>query len=181
MPAVAADELHVLLVLLLRRQKEDDLAMISSRLGYIAQLNGSNFNSATPLPVTSTGPTYTAGSSGIISQTGQVDYFSFDASTGSLTLSVAVLTCTNVPVLAAVFVAAGNPVGLPINPVSVSSGSVTGLGFSGVTRSLPAAGRYYVMVAGTGYGDPLNFWSSYASLGQYDITANYPAPAPRCV
>jgi hypothetical protein len=160
---------------------EDDLAVISSSLGYIAQLNGNSFASATPLPVSATEPIFTANSSGIISQTGQVDYFSFDASAGTLTLSVTVLFCTNLPVLGAVFDAAGNPVGPPINPVSVSGSTATGLGFSGVTRSLPAAGRYYVMVAGTGFGDPLNYWSAYGSLGQYDITASYPAPAPRCV
>jgi hypothetical protein len=94
---------------------------------------------------------------------------------------VVVLAWTNLPVLAIVFDAAGNPVGSPINPVSASGNSATGLGFSNVTRSLPAAGRYYVMVAGTGFGDPGNFWSSYGSLGQYHITASYPAPPPRCV
>jgi hypothetical protein len=147
-------------------------------LGYIAQLNGNNFSSATPLPVLSTGTAFTANSSGIISQTGQVDYI--DASAGTLVLSVSVLDCTNVPLVAAVFDAAGNAVGSPINPVSVSGSSVTGLGFSNAVRSLPAAGRYYISVAGTGYGSPLNYWSTYASLGQYDITASYPAPDRRC-
>jgi hypothetical protein len=175
------DKLHLPFSPLLHQQLEDDLAVISSKLGFIPQLNGANFASATPLPVSATGATFTANSSGIISQTGQVDYFSFDASAGTLTLSVMVLAWTNLPVLAIVFDAAGNPVGSPINPVSAAGSSVTGLGFSNVTRSLPAAGRYYVMVAGTGFGDPANFWSSYGSLGQYHITASYPAPPPRCV
>jgi hypothetical protein len=70
--------------------------------------------------------------------------------------------------------------GRPINTISTTSNTVSGLGFGVVTRNVPAPGRYVITVTGVGYINPADYWSSYASLEQYDITVSY-GPGPRCV
>jgi hypothetical protein len=160
-------------------QDQDDVAILASQLGYIPQYHGNNIATATPLTVTaSTASTFSAKGSCIISQTNQIDYFSFSApSAGILSVTVQGMQYTNLAAQAAILNAAGIQVGLPINTIKYA-GSLTGLGFSGQTRSIPGAGTYYVTVAGVGYLNALDYWGSYGSLGQYDISVSF-GPGPR--
>jgi hypothetical protein len=168
--AAAAPAPFTLLHLCNYLQFQDDIAIIASNLGYIQQQNGYNFGTATPLTVTSSnGASFSAQGSGIISQTNQVDYFSLNAVTaGDLSISVTVVTNGNVPVEVTVVQSGGTQIGSAINSIA-AAGVQSGRGFTNVVRRLPEPARYYLLVTGVGYLDPLDYWSSYGSLGQYSI------------
>jgi PKD repeat protein len=131
---------------------------------------GNSPSTATPLTggVTSgTVTTYTL--AGVISSASDVDVVSFSAG------SVGVVTATLVPAtrspnLDAVVALLGSGGG-----VLATANPATSLGAS-LTFTLPAPGTYYVSVRGTGYLDPLTTgYSSYGSLGNYQLTLATPA------
>ncbi|WP_440110438.1 PKD domain-containing protein [Acidovorax sp. BL-A-41-H1] len=108
----------------------------------------------------------TASASGVIERASDVDYFSFNASAGSASLTLnpaarsanldAVLTLHN----------GSGAVITSANPVDLLTASIT--------VTLPATGTYYASVKGTGKGDALvDGYTSYGSVGQYLLTATY--------
>lgn len=151
--------------------REDDLAVMQGN-GLTLRVDdyGNSPSTATPLTggVTSgTVTTYTL--AGVISSASDVDVVSFSAG------SVGVVTATLVPAtrspnLDAVVALLGSGGG-----VLATANPATSLGAS-LTFTLPAPGTYYVSVRGTGYLDPLTTgYSSYGSLGNYQLTLATPA------
>lgn len=60
-------------------QLEDDIAIITGKLGAIPALNGNSISTATVLVPTVTGTTASATATGIVAKTGVSDFFSFTA------------------------------------------------------------------------------------------------------
>lgn len=148
-------------------QLEDDIAKIASKLGYVPQLNGNSLATATAMDVSITGATATARAAGIISQTGQIDYYFFVAgSAGTVTLSLSVVTPfdsknrANLDAQVQLLDSTGN-VMQTINPAGV--GASNGLGIAATPVSIAGPGRYYLAVTGMGAG---TVYSNYASAGE---------------
>jgi hypothetical protein len=71
-------------------QQEDDVTIIASRLSFVPALNGNSIGSATALTPTVTGTTASASATGIVTQAGAADFFSFTAAAGTATVSAQV-------------------------------------------------------------------------------------------
>ncbi|WP_425617750.1 Calx-beta domain-containing protein [Anatilimnocola sp. NA78] len=141
----------------------DDLAIIVSGngFGYRADDHGNTNATATSL-ASNRG---SISSSGIIERTTDIDVFSFTTAAGQVNLNIAPFTPgPNVDVKADLYNSSGKLV------ASSNSSTVLSAEFS---LNLPA-GRYYVHVDGTGFGNPNastpSGYSGYASLGQYTIS-----------
>ncbi len=146
--------------------KEDDLAKISSStygVGYRADDYGNNTANAATLSYSSSGAV--TAKNGIITTTGDVDFFTFTTGGGNITLNVnTVSRHGNLDILVRLFNASGTQIG-SFNPAGLNAT---------VTASL-AAGKYFISVDGTGAGNPAtNGYSDYASLGSYTITGTIP-------
>jgi PKD repeat protein len=118
---------------------------------------------------TSSGGVTTVSATGVIERPTDVDMFAFSAAAGSvnITLTPAVRSA-NLDALVTLRNSAG-AVLATANPVDALNATLT--------ATLPAAGTYYVSVQGTGKGDPLTTgYSSYGSVGQYALSANYYTP-----
>lgn len=157
----------------LANNKEDDLAIISSKLTYITPGNGATLATATPLSPTVSNGVASASAAGVISRTGGSDFFSLNAArAGSLTVTVSVVlpwgtvNRSDLDVLVVVYNASGSVVG--------RMGNENGLSISS-SINLPAGGKYTVAVKGAGSGDPSTGYSNYASLGQFNLVVGYPA------
>ncbi len=144
---------------------QDDLAIISARLGY--QVDDATDLNATANPVTLTGNTISA--TGLIGQTGDADRFSFSTGAGSVTVS------------ANPFRTAGGTYGGNLDiqlelidgtNTVLATGNPTATTGATLTTTL-AAGTYYLRVTGVGVGTPLSAtpdgYTSYGSLGAYTI------------
>jgi hypothetical protein len=186
----------VLLLLLLLPQ--DDLAVIGTKLPRIPQQHGSSISTATPLAQSTdstlrTSPTstpasdgsITVGTSGILSISGQTDFFSFEADGGLASVAVAVappygvgaFTRANLRAAATVYDSSGNVLATMRLPHSL----VMGVPESKV--QLPSSETYYVSVSGIGEDMPATGgYSSYGSLGWYTptVTAQPPTTAIDC-
>jgi hypothetical protein len=154
--------------------QEDDLAVIASRVGSRPDDFGDSIAKAKPLA----GPSLSQ--FGIITTRRDTDWFAFSTGAGTVSLSIANATqawvrddsgiyantllvgrSPNLDIAASVFAADGT--------VIATSNPLNGLGAS-FNLSL-AAGTYYLMVDGVGFGDPLtNGYSDYGSLGGYLVT-----------
>jgi uncharacterized repeat protein (TIGR01451 family) len=139
---------------------QDDLAIISASnngFGYRADDHGNT--TATAAALSGSGITFSG--SGIIERNTDVDMFSFTTTGG--TEGIAVNPWVRGPdldIIAKLYNSAGTLIATS-NPVDLLS--------AGFQMAL-AAGKYYLSVAGTGKGDPLNGgYSNYDSLGQYTI------------
>jgi uncharacterized repeat protein (TIGR01451 family) len=139
---------------------QDDLAIISASnngFGYRSDDHGNT--TATAAALTGSGITFSG--SGIIERNTDVDMFSFTTTGG--TEGIAVNPWVRGPdldIIAKLYNSAGALIATS-NPVDLLS--------AGFEMAL-AAGKYYLSVAGTGKGDPLNGgYSNYDSLGQYTI------------
>jgi len=143
---------------------QDDLNIIATQngFGYRPDDHGNSRAGATTLVIT--------GQSGVIDQgvierTDDVDMFSFVADGGTVSLNVDPFTdAPNLDVLAVLYDSVGAVVATsdPANDLSAE-----------ITVSL-GPGTYYLSVAGTGIGDPLNDpprgYTEYGSVGQYWIS-----------
>eukprot|EP00775_Hariotina_reticulata_P009441 gene9441-9606_t len=72
-------------------QLQDDVAIITNKLGALPPGNGNSISLATPLVPVVSGSTATATASGIVAVAGQQDFFSFQASAGSINIAAQVL------------------------------------------------------------------------------------------
>jgi hypothetical protein len=68
-------------------QLEDDISIISGKLGFIPSLNGNSIATATVLTPTITGSTASANATGIVAKAGTSDFFSFTAAAGTATVT----------------------------------------------------------------------------------------------
>lgn len=154
--------------------KEDDLAVIATKLPLISDGNGNTIATATALVPSIANGIATATADGILSRTNRPDFFKLNvARAGTLTVKVSVVTPwvsvnrSNLNLLVNIYnsnnviiARYNNPNGLDINK----------------SFSLPAAGTYYISVRGSGEGSfATGGYSSYASLGQFNMVATYPA------
>ncbi|WIA38723.1 hypothetical protein OEZ86_002023 [Tetradesmus obliquus] len=174
--------------------QQDDLAVIATKLPRLPQQHGSSINAATPLaPSTSrasgmattavrvaASSTFTVTSSGILSSTGQRDFFSFEAGAGLASIAVAVtapfgigaFTRANLKASATVYDASGAVLATLTPPKGFA------MAVPESTVLLPAAGVYYVSVSGTGADTPATGgYSNYGSLGWYALTVTARDPA----
>ncbi len=155
---------------------EDDLAIIvaNNGFGYRADDYGNNINSGTPLSGSSgviAPGTYTR--SGIIEQTTDSDWFTFEiSSTQSFTLDVDPYEWgANLDILAELYDNSGVLVASS-NPPDALNASLT---------AILAPGIYHIRIDGVGARTPVDGYSDYASLGQYTLTAgltNFSNSAP---
>jgi hypothetical protein len=148
---------------------QDDIAIISNTLTLIPQDN-TNMASAAPLSIAASAtPGQAIGSAfGIMTRPDVPEFFSFEATAaGTATFSVAVVSefgsfaRSNLDVQLTVFDAAGANLG-SVNPAGVDTAN--GLGVAGASLALPAAGMYYVALAGAGAGDVKA--TGYSSYGR---------------
>jgi hypothetical protein len=68
-------------------QLEDDISIITNKLGGIVSVNGNSIGTATTLVPTVTGTTASASATGIVAQAGVSDFFSFTAAAGTATIT----------------------------------------------------------------------------------------------
>jgi PKD repeat protein len=150
---------------------EDDIALIQSNG---LALRTDDYGNAAASAHLLTGPNATV--TGRITTAADVDAFAIDAGAGSATFSVTpVPTSPNLDVSLTVLNASGVQIGTN-DPAAtyVSRESATGMNAS-LTLNL-SAGRYTVLVAGVGSGDPRTTgYSDYGSLGAYTLTASVAA------
>ncbi|MBM4148578.1 MAG: hypothetical protein FJ224_05995 [Lentisphaerae bacterium] len=146
----------------LANNTEDELERITTfnGFGYRADDHGNTNTSATSL--TPTGNVFTV--RGVIETDADVDFFAFTTG-GSVTIAANPFTAApNLDILARLYDSSGNLV-QESNP-----GSVLNISMSAVL----AAGTYYLSIEGTGCGNPFSStpsgYTSYASLGQYELT-----------
>lgn len=140
--------------------KEDDVAIIASELGYRADAYGNASFTATEL----TGPNYYA--EGIIETAADVDVFKINAGAGSLKFSVTPDNVSpNLDVQLRLINSAGSVV-TTSNPTTLNAAIV----------STVAQGTYYLEVSGVGTSKISTGYSDYASVGQYRISGTAVAP-----
>lgn len=155
--------------------QQDDLTQIAFNLGWRRDDHGGGPAAATQLPAGAT-------VRGFIGRGGEADWFSFSAAPGLVSLTLSLLPPwgarprANMDARLAVWGACG---GAPL-----AAWNPQGALLSGTRRyNVTVAGRYYVSVTGVGDGTLATGYSSYGSLGEYSITAQYkpgPAAAPPC-
>lgn len=145
---------------------EDDLAIISSYLGYRADDHGNTLSTATYLPASTTIST-----TGVITTRNDTDVFGISSGPGTLILNVDPQSrSANLDLLAELRDSAGNLIATS-NPLGSLNASF---------NVNVAAGTYFLSVRGTGEGDPATTgYSSYGSIGQYLSPEPCPLPAPR--
>jgi hypothetical protein len=68
-------------------QPEDDIAIITGKLGSAPAINGNSIGSATTLTPTVVGGTASVSATGIVAQAGAADFFSFTAGAGTATVT----------------------------------------------------------------------------------------------
>jgi beta-lactam-binding protein with PASTA domain len=160
---------------------EDDLAKIANRIPYRADDHGNTSATATPLTVSngnviaSTTPendptNANPANKGIIERNTDVDVFSFQTGSGSVTLNVnpwkqpSATFGGNLDISIELRNSAGSLVA-SANPATNT--------FASITANL-AAGTYFLHVANSGAGTPLaatpSGYTSYGSIGQYFIS-----------
>src|SRR5437667_150031 len=136
--------------------KEDDLAVMQTfGISYRADDHGNSIGTATALTGTS------ISASGIIETRGDVDMFSFQSGAGPVSFTVdPAPRGPNLDIYAALYDGLGKLVT-----------SNDGPGLSASLTATVTAGTYYLAISGVGTGDPVtDGYSSYDSLGQYQIT-----------
>jgi PKD repeat protein len=143
--------------------KEDDIALIASN-GAPLRTDDVGNTIATAIDLTGSGVVTAKGIAGTSSD---VDVFRITSGAGTLTASATPADLgPNLDILLDLLDANGNPIATN-NPVDLLTASIS---------ATVAQGTYYIVVRGTGKGDPLaTGYSSYGSLGAYTISANVPA------
>ncbi|MDP1793959.1 MAG: PKD domain-containing protein [Acidimicrobiales bacterium] len=151
---------------------EDDFVVMQANG---AALRADDYGNAAASAHTLTGATATL--SGRISTAADVDAFSITAGSGSATFNVAPApTSPNLDASLTVLDANGAQVALN-DPATATVSSDTASGMGASLSLTLAAGKYTVMVAGVGYGDPRSTgYSDYGSVGAYTLTASVTPP-----
>jgi hypothetical protein len=152
---------------------QDDLAIISTRLGYRLDDFGNDSLSAYPLAF---GPTGAVDQSGVVEQTYDADVFSFSAVSGIVDIAVSPYRDTSsttwggdLDVVLALYDELGGLIATN-NPLLETTASLTTVVSNGV---------YYLHIHSTGVGDPLSpptpsGYVRYGNIGQYAITGSIP-------
>jgi hypothetical protein len=144
--------------------KEDDFAVIGQNgLALRADDHGDTTGAATAL---------TLGSSvkGIYANDSDVDTFRIDLSAGTFTFAAnAAASGADLDIKLQLLNSAGTVVATA-DPAAGQSNSATPTGLSASISRQVTAGRYYLRVDNTGYGNPLNTgYSTYGSRGAYTV------------
>ncbi|MEX1113616.1 MAG: MBG domain-containing protein, partial [Akkermansiaceae bacterium] len=148
-------------------QAEDDLSILSARIGYRADDHGNNFAGATGVVATNN----TISQSGIIERTNDPDVFSFITGPGAITLTANSFRCDantwggNLDIILELYDSSQTLI-TSNNPAAETNASIS--------TTVPTGGTYYVIVKPTGTGTPLanppSGYSVYSSLGQYTLS-----------
>ena len=143
--------------------QDDYIVMQGSGLPIRPDDHGNLPSAASAMPSSTSNGVTTFTGSGVIERQSDVDFFSFSAAPGTVTVNVSPA-----------------PRGPKLDIVAtLRNGAGTVLATSNPTESLPAAltasittsGTYYVSVDGVGKGDPLaTGYTDYGSLGQYTVS-----------
>jgi hypothetical protein len=143
---------------------EDDLAKISSttyNVGYRADDYGNSTGTATGI---SSG---NVNRSGLIERTTDIDFFSFNSGSGTISLNVnTVGRHGDLNIIARIYNSAGGVIATA-NPAGLNAGNIS---------ANVSAGLYYLSVDNVGEGNPAtDGYSDYGSLGSYFISGTIPA------
>ncbi len=150
--------------------QDDYVVMQNTGLPIRPDDHGDAIAAATAMPSSTANGVTTFSGSGVIERQSDVDFFSFAAGAGSVTVNVS--PAPRGPMLDA------------LATLRNSAGSI--LATSNPTESLPATltanittpGTYYVSVDGVGKGDPLTAgFTDYGSVGQYVVSVTTQATA----
>ncbi len=150
--------------------QDDYVVMQNTGLPLRLDDHGNAIAAATAMPSSTANGVTTFSGSGVIERQSDVDFFSFAAGAGSVTVNVS--PAPRGPMLDA------------LATLRNSAGSI--LATSNPTESLPATltanittpGTYYVSVDGVGKGDPLTTgFTDYGSVGQYVVSVTTQATA----
>ncbi len=145
---------------------EDALALITTKgLDYRAQDFGNSIATASLMPGIK------SITNGVISRTGEADYFYFQTGSGSAQVTITNWSgSSDLHERVTIYDFNGVPV---VSSESVDDASV---GTRGVTIQFPVtAGKYYVSIVGTNNGNAFTTgYSTYASLGQYTLAITNP-------
>ncbi|MFN3216830.1 MAG: PKD domain-containing protein [Acidimicrobiales bacterium] len=149
---------------------QDDYAVMQANgLPLLADDHGNTTGTATALPA---GPVDIAG---VVSTPADVDIFAFSTTGGTVSLTASPAAVSpNLDIALELLDNTGTVVATADPPSAlVNSDVASGLGAS-ISVDL-AAGTYFLMVDGTGTGDPLGLgYTDYGSLGRYAITGEIP-------
>jgi hypothetical protein len=145
---------------------ENDLAIISdssNHAGYMTDDTGGTRATARALAFSSGS---TVATIGLIERTGDVDYYSFTTSGGSVSFTLVpefsnLSSVPNLDTRATLYDASGN---------TVADSNPTGSLFPSIATTV-GSGTYYIAVTGVGEGSvPGTGYTNYGSLGRYEIT-----------
>lgn len=153
-------------------QTQDDLSIISTKIGYRTDDHGNTFGTASSLA------NGTVNRTGVIERTNDPDFFTFISGPGTITLNAAGYKCDtgtwggNLDVLLELYDGAQNLL-VSNNPADQVNASVS---------FTVTGGTYYLAVKPVGAGSPLasprNGYTVYGSLGQYTLTGTIPDKQP---
>jgi hypothetical protein len=172
--------------------KQDDYAVMGQFLNLLPQQYANSIPTATPLPAVRVSSPVLYQTSGIISNQGQMDFFSFPAAAGN-TLDISAVGAGSITTSDGEVFNIGNldilltlygPTGALIQSSNPSGSTTAGLS-ARMQVTLPVTGKYYVSIAGVGAGDSAGYgYSSYGSRGRYTLTVQgsttppVPVPSP---
>lgn len=166
---------------------QNDIAVISRSLPLLRSGHHTRA-AAAPLAVSSVDAgVASASASGVVTSPELPEVYSFKATAaGAAVLSASVTAAwksginrANLDLQLTVMDAAGITLALADEP---GADPTHGLGVSGVTVQLPAAGTYFVAVNGVGAGDPAaGGYSAYGSLGNFVLNIRFPGDASSLV
>lgn len=144
--------------------KQDDYAVVGSNgLALRADDHGNGTSSATALTLGTT-------TNGVYATGPDVDVFRIDVSAGTFTFAAnSAPVGGNLDIKLELLNSSGAVIATA-DPASGQTDSGTPTGLSASIRRQVTAGRYYVRVDNTGYGNPLNTgYSTYGSRGAYSV------------
>jgi hypothetical protein len=153
-------------------QLQDDLAIIAGKLGYAPKTNGASIATATPMPATVSGATASSIAYGAVQKAGEPEFFKFQAAAGPATVK-SQLTPSFTNAMGGVdnradldmrvtVTDASGAVIATLNPPSFDNANTLEVAESAI--NIPAAGVYYLAVAGAGSGDPKS--GGYSDYGE---------------
>ena len=141
---------------------EDDFAVMQSYgLPLRADDYGNSPTAASPFPGNGAGTV-----DGVIEKAGDADVFKFSANGGTFSATLSPATRSPNADLVLTLLDGSGAVLATSNPLNALDAAIT--------YTLPATGTYYIMVQGTGQGDPADTgYSAYGSVGNYRVSASY--------
>ena len=149
---------------------EDDFAVAQS---YGLPLRNDDYGdgiaTAAPLGGVNTGGITTANAEGVVENAGDPDVFAFSAGTGTLNASLTPSNrAPNADLELRLLNSAGNTLATQ-NPAETLNATLS--------YQIVTPGTYYLMVKGTGKGDPLTTgYTGYGSVGLYALAASFASP-----